>query len=121
MKKENKKVKETPFFTDINIRMVRGVFFMRINRLNNIFQIYNKNSKTNKTSDGRKTDGKDEIKLSEKAIEFQHALKKVREVEDIRYDKVEKIKAQVKSGTYYVDGKKIAEKMLEDMGFNKKI
>ena len=27
MKKEDKKVKETPFFTDTNIRMVRGVFF----------------------------------------------------------------------------------------------
>jgi len=94
---------------------------MRINRLNNIFQIYNKNSKTNKTSDGRKTDGKDEIKLSEKAIEFQYALKKVREVEDIRKDKVERIKSQVQSGTYYVDGKKIVEKILEDLSFNKKI
>ncbi|NLY85992.1 MAG: flagellar biosynthesis anti-sigma factor FlgM, partial [Tissierellia bacterium] len=79
------------------------------------------NSKTNKTSDGRKTDGKDEIKLSEKAIEFQYALKKVREVEDIRKDKVKRIKSQVQSGTYYVDGKKIVEKILEDLSFNKKI
>ena len=94
---------------------------MRINRLNNIFQIYNKNTKTKKVTSDKRKDGKDEIKLSEKAIEFQHALKKVREVEDIRVDKVEKIKTQVKSGTYYVDGKKIAEKMLEDIGFNKKI
>lgn len=94
---------------------------MRINRLDNIFQVYNKNTKSNKVSGEKKIDGKDEIKLSEKAVEFQYALKKVREVDDIRKDKVDKIKAQVQSGSYYVDGKKIVEKMLEDISFNKKI
>lgn len=94
---------------------------MRINKLNNIFQIYNKNSKTKKLTGDKRIEGKDEISFSEKAIEFQHALKKIREVEDIRTDKVEKIKTQVQSGTYYVDGKKIVEKILEDISFNKKI
>ncbi|HEY8361911.1 MAG TPA: flagellar biosynthesis anti-sigma factor FlgM [Tissierellaceae bacterium] len=94
---------------------------MRINRLDNIFQIYNKNSNTNKVNGDKRIDGKDEIKLSEKAVEFQYALKKVKEVDDIRKDKVDRIKAQVKSGTYYVDGKKVVEKILEDISLYKKI
>lgn len=94
---------------------------MRINKLNNIFQVYNSNSNTKKIAGDKKIEGTDEIRLSEKAMEFQYALKKIREVEDIRTEKVEKIKTQVKSGTYYVDGKKIAEKMIEDISFNKKI
>lgn len=94
---------------------------MRINKLDNIFQVYNKNSGIKKVKSDNRGKDTDELKISEKAIEFQYALQKLKDVEDIRMDKVEYIKEQVQSGSYHVDGKKIAEKILETINFDKKI
>ncbi|WP_313757463.1 flagellar biosynthesis anti-sigma factor FlgM [Tissierella sp.] len=94
---------------------------MRINKLDNIFQVYNKNSGIKKVKSDNRGKDTDELKISEKAIEFQYALQKLKDVEDIRMDKVEDIKNQVQSGAYHVDGKKIAEKILETVNFDKKI
>ncbi|WP_333656983.1 flagellar biosynthesis anti-sigma factor FlgM [Tissierella praeacuta] len=94
---------------------------MRINKLDNIFQVYNKNSGIKKVKSDNRGKDTDELKISEKAIEFQYALQKLKDVEDIRVDKVEYIKEQVQSGSYHVDGKKIAEKILETVSFDKKI
>ncbi|MBU5255683.1 flagellar biosynthesis anti-sigma factor FlgM [Tissierella praeacuta] len=94
---------------------------MRINKLDNIFQVYNKNSGIKKVKSDNRGKDTDELKISEKAIEFQYALQKLKDVEDIRMDKVEYIKEQVQSGSYHVDGKKIAEKILETVNFDKKI
>lgn len=94
---------------------------MRINKVENIFQVYNKNSGVKKTKSDNGSKDTDQIKISEKAIEFQYALQKIKDVEEIRLDKVEKIKNQVQSGTYYVEGEKIAEMMLQSINFDKKI
>lgn len=94
---------------------------MRINKLDNIFQLYNKNSGVNKVKSESGTKASDEIKISEKALEFQFAMEKVKNVEIMRKDKVDKIKQQVQSGTYEVDGNKIADKIFESINFDKKI
>ncbi len=94
---------------------------MRINKVDNIFQVYNKNSGVKKIKSDNGAKDADQIKISEKAIEFQYALQKIKDVEEIRMDKVENIKNQVQAGSYYVEGKKIAEKMLESINFDKKI
>ncbi|MCQ4923204.1 flagellar biosynthesis anti-sigma factor FlgM [Tissierella carlieri] len=94
---------------------------MRINKIDNIFQVYNKNSGVKKVNSDKGSKDIDQIKISEKAIEFQYALQKIKDVEEIRMDKVEDIKNQVQSGTYHIEGKKIAEKMLESINFDKKI
>lgn len=94
---------------------------MRINKIDNIFQVYNKNSGVKKIKSKEISKDTDEIKISSKAIEFQYALQKVKDVEEIRMDKVEDIKNRIKSGTYNVEGNKIAEKILESINFNKKI
>ncbi|WP_353093776.1 flagellar biosynthesis anti-sigma factor FlgM [Tissierella praeacuta] len=94
---------------------------MRINKLDNIFQVYNKNSGGKKVKSDNKVNDTDKIKISEKAMEYQYALQKIKDVEDIRMDKVENIKQQVQSGSYHVDGKKIAEKIIESVNFDKKI
>lgn len=94
---------------------------MRINKLDNIFQVYNKNSGIKKVKSDNRGKDTDELKISEKAIESQYALQKLKDVEDIRVDKVEDIKKQVQLGSYHVDGKKIAEKILETVNFDKKI
>ncbi len=94
---------------------------MRINKIDNIFQVYNKNSGVKKVQSKGVSKDTDEIKISSKAIEFQYALQKVKDVEEMRMDKVEDIKNRIKSGTYNIEGNKIAEKILESINFNKKI
>ena len=93
---------------------------MRINKMGNVFKVYNENQGVKKVKD-KNTNDKDQVKLSEQAVEFQYALKKVKEVEEIRTEKVENIKKQIQTGTYKIDGKKIAEKIIEDITFDKKI
>ncbi|MBT8350945.1 MAG: flagellar biosynthesis anti-sigma factor FlgM [Deltaproteobacteria bacterium] len=56
----------------------------------------------------------DKVVLSPKAKEVQEATKLIKELPDIREDKVAKLKEQVDQGTYKVDGKKIAFKMLKE-------
>lgn len=94
---------------------------MRINKINNIFQTYNKNAGAKKVKPEGMSKDSDEIKISEKAIEFQFAMQKIKNVEVTRTDKVDEIKQQIQSGTYEVDGKKIAEKIIEGIKFDKKI
>jgi len=56
----------------------------------------------------------DKVVLSPKAKEVQEATKLIKELPDIREEKVAKLKEQVDQGTYRVDGKKIAFKMLKE-------
>lgn len=94
---------------------------MRINKLDNIYQIYNKNLGKKKIKPEHTTKDTDEIKISEKAMEYQFALQKLKNVDDVRMDKVQTIKKQIENGTYEVDSKKIAEKILQQINFDKKI
>ncbi len=75
--------------------------------------------------DNRKIDGlakqcssqtvkEDKVVLSPKAKEVQEATKLIKELPNIREDKVAKLKEQVDQGTYRIDGKKIAFKMLKE-------
>lgn len=106
--------------TDNIYTKVNGVFFMRINKMNNVLQVYNKNNGVNKAKDNNKTK-EDQINISDKAKEVQFGLSKLKDVEEIRTEKIETIKEQIKTGTYNIDGEKIAERMLENVNFNKRI
>ena len=75
--------------------------------------------------DGGKTDGlakegssqtvkEDKVVLSPKAKEVQEATKLIKELPDIREEKVAKLKEEIEQGTYRIDGKKIAFKMLKE-------
>jgi negative regulator of flagellin synthesis FlgM len=101
--------------------MGSGVFFMRINKMDNVFQVYNKNLGVKNIKTNKSGKSSDELKISENAMDFQFAINKVKDVEDIRVEKVEKIKEQIKSGTYEIDGKKIAEKIYNSINFDQKI
>ena len=94
---------------------------MRINKTDNVFHVYNKNQGVKKVNPNKVDKDSDEIKISSKAIDFQYALQKLKDVEDIRMDKVENIKEQIKSGIYEINGEKIAEKILETVYFDKKL
>lgn len=95
---------------------------MRINKADNILQVYQANNTNAKKANGNNTIKKnDNIKISEKAIDVQYGLQKLKEVDnknDIRFDKVEDLKRQIQAGTYNVSGEAIAEKILAKTNFN---
>lgn len=97
-----------------------GVFFMNINKVDKILQVYNTQN-IKKVELSKKNGRKDEVKLSDKALEFQTAVNSLKDVPDIRKEKVDKIKEEISTGTYKVDGKKIVEKMMEDTNFDKRV
>ncbi len=79
----------------------------------------------NNIQDNREIDGlakpgssqtvkEDKVVLSPKAKEVQEATKLIKELPDIREEKVAKLKEQVDQGTYRIDGEKIAFKMLKE-------
>ena len=81
---------------------------------------YVSNVKDNKKIDDLAKQGspqgtkEDKVVLSPKAKEVQEATKMIKELPDIREEKVAKLKEQVDQGTYRIDGKKIAFKMLKE-------
>ena len=81
---------------------------------------YVNNVKDNKKIDDLAKQGspqtvkEDKVVLSPKAKEVQETTKIIKELPDIREDKVAKLKEQVDQGTYKIDGKKIAFKMLKE-------
>ena len=83
-------------------------------------QIYN-NMSANKVNSNKNRFEKDEIKLSERAKDYQFAMIKLKEIPDMRMDKVNKLKDLVQSGNYNVQGKKIVEKMYENINFDERI
>lgn len=93
---------------------------MKINKTNKIFQIY-ENMKNRRLNSNKNVSKKDEFKASEKALDYQFAINKLKEVPEIRKERVERIKAQVQSGNYNVEGKKIAEKIIEGLHFDKRV
>ena len=93
---------------------------MKINKTDKIMQVYN-NMNANKVNSNKNRFEKDEIKLSERAKDYQFAINKLREIPDMRMDKVNKLKDLVQSGNYNVEGKKIVEKMYENINFDERI
>ncbi len=85
---------------------------MRINNMSNVGSLYN----TTKTKKAYKQSGnagiKDSVSLSSFAKELSVAKKAVDTTPDVRQEKVQAIKAQIKEGTYNVEAEQVAEKIL---------
>ncbi len=81
---------------------------------------YVNNVQDNKKIDGSGKEGssqtvkEDKVVLSPKAKEVQEATKLIKELPDIREEKIAKLKEEIDQGTYRIDGKKIAFKMLKE-------
>lgn len=93
---------------------------MKINKTDNIMKVYN-NMSSNKVNANKNKLEKDNVNLSERAKDYQFAMEKIKEVPDIRIDKVKDLKEKVQSGNYNVEGKKIVEKMFENIHFDERI
>lgn len=93
---------------------------MKINRTDRLLQIYT-NMETSKAKINKKASEKDKIEFSERAMDYQFALKKLKEVPDIRMEKVEKLKKEIQTGNYNISGREIVDKIYESINFDKKI
>ena len=56
----------------------------------------------------------DQIKVSEKAAEFSTLVGKVKEMPDVRADRVEDLRAQLAAGSFRPSGDEIADAILKD-------
>lgn len=54
----------------------------------------------------------DQVRISDRAKEFQHLSQLVAQAPDVRADKVEKIQAALRSGSYNVRGEQVADKLI---------
>lgn len=93
---------------------------MKINKTDRILSIY-ENMTAKKAKPSQKKIEKDEIEISERAQDYQFAIRKLKELPDIRQDKVDKIKEQIQTGTYNVEGREIVDKIYENINFSKEI
>lgn len=82
-------------------------------QLNNIYKVYDNNKASNKVNKQPvKTGGRDELSISETAREFQVALNASKQVDEIRYDKVNEAKQKLTDGTYKLSSDLIADSIL---------
>ncbi len=67
---------------------------------------------------GLNASGEDRVELTSQAKELQEAMKFMEKIPDINQEKVHRLKAQIKDGSYKIKTDKIANKMLEDSLYN---
>lgn len=86
------------------------------NPIKNAAKLYGDQMKVAKSSSVAKTgpvQQQDEVILSSQAQEMSAAQKALQNVPDVRSDKVKELESQVSAGTYRVDAKDIAQKMID--------
>ncbi|HZK57322.1 MAG TPA: flagellar biosynthesis anti-sigma factor FlgM [Clostridia bacterium] len=89
--------------------------------INKIIQVYGK-TKTKKVDNTENVEApKDELQLSNKAKEYQIAMKAFKNLPEIREDLVNELKDKIQQGTYNVTGGEIADKIIESAIIDKKI
>ncbi len=96
---------------------------MKINNNPNIQKVLgaykSKMANVNKTE--KTTQVKDKVEISQKAREFQVAMKAFKELPDVRESKVNEVKNAIKSGTYNPSAEEVIEKMMERFNVDKKV
>lgn len=85
---------------------------MRIDAYNTVSQYY-QTTKVKQAQGVKKNTSSDAFEISQAGKDYQTVVSAVKEASDIREDKVNKIKAQLASGTYNVTGEEFANKMME--------
>lgn len=87
---------------------------MNINRLGRAMEIYTGNGYKKPLQKSGESKKRDELEISTSAKFHQIAMVELKNIPDIREDKVAAIKERVDSGTYEVDAKMIVSKMMHD-------
>jgi len=87
---------------------------MKINGVSNIQKVMNA-YKTNKSQNTNKVSLKeDKIEISQKGKDYQIAMDSLKNIEDVREDKVNDIKIRIENGTYTIDKHKLAKSMIQE-------
>lgn len=82
--------------------------------IQNVLKTYGKNVK--KTDEIEKTGLKsDKVEISEEAREYQLAMRALKEVPEVRTEKVETIKQEIQSGQYKPNAEQIADQILKGL------
>ncbi|WP_074348853.1 flagellar biosynthesis anti-sigma factor FlgM [Proteiniborus sp. DW1] len=97
------------------------IFNSNNSNINKLIQAYRKQGINKEGTTTGKASKNDELSLSDVARDYQFALNAIKNVPDIRKEKVDAIKEQIRTGTYVVDAGNIAEKMLESINFDRKV
>ena len=71
-----------------------------------------KSSKASKSSESTKKD--DHVSISSKGKDVLNITTAIKDAPEIRTEEVDKIKQEIKSGDYNVEGKKVAEKIVKN-------
>ena len=66
------------------------------------------------TSPPEISNNKDEILLSESAIQFARFKERLSAFPDVRHDLVAELKSRIQNGSYKVDSEKVADKLIEE-------
>lgn len=84
-----------------------------------VFGIYNQQNTVGKIEKSDKVASrKDEYKVSGQAKDFQVVMKALRDIPDIRQDKVREISGKIASGCYKVESKDISDKIIKAFSGN---
>ena len=83
-------------------------------QIQNIMKAYSENkvAKSGKTQESSSTGKSDEVILSSQAQEFGQIYQALKAAPDVRNDKVAEISDRIAQGSYSVEAKDVAEKML---------
>jgi len=88
---------------------------MRIDGVRNPYEVYQTQRTNNVARLSRAEEKKDIVALSEQAKDYQVAARALKEVPDVRQDKVNEIQSKIESGNYNVSSKDIAAKLLGNL------
>ncbi len=89
--------------------------------INKAMKVYGKKA-TEKVNVSKGVEGpKDELQISNKAKEYQAAMKAFKNLPEVREDLVKDLKNQIKQGSYNVTGEEIADKIKDSVIIDKKI
>lgn len=102
--------------------MIRGEKKMKIRRdIPGVAGVYGKNKSVNKIAEATGVKSKkDVVSISGKAKDYQLAMKHLKDIPDIRKDKVEEITKKLYTGNYDVKGNEVADKIIKSV-FDTKI
>ena len=84
---------------------------MRIDPISRAYEVY-KSQKVTPAKKINSVSSKDQVEFSSIAKEFGSVYKMAFEAPEVRKDKVESLKEQIKSGTYNVKSEEVAEKIM---------
>ena len=68
-----------------------------------------------KASQARKADPADTVNISDRSREIADVMAAINQLPDVREARVREIKQSIEAGTYTVDPRKVAEKMLKEL------